>query len=548
MMKKLLIALALFCAPAAAIGQQLGPGQVWGNSTAAPRNPRGEALSAIIDRAITSTRGSILFRGVAGWVGAAPGTSGFAWVSNGAGADPAYQVLPLVGGGTGSGTAGGARTNLGVAIGSNVEAWDSDLDCLAALASTGVVKRTGAGACSAGAVAISDLATGTQDTVIGYFGSTAASALSINNCANALTYSTATHTFGCNASTGTGTVMSVGSGNGLVGGPITSAGTLSIEQLNPGGRLTLASGVPVMTTDQAGATSIYYAPFAGKYVPIYNGTSMQLYPFTASDSDTVGLSIALGTNWAANTIYDVFIGLNSSTVTLCSGPAWTNSGAGTSARGSGAGTTQLALFKGLQTNAVSITCRFNNTTTFTCAANQCTYVGSFITNGSTGTIDFKFGSAASGGGAACLCVYNAYNQVSQRGTVQDSVSTYTYTTASYRQANASTGNQVNFLVGLAGGSITVMNSAQVFNSTGGVLAAAGIGIDSTTINSAQIQMAAQAPASTSASTTATYMGNPAPGFHYAARLEYSQVSGTTTWDGTAGVTGIQSGEVFLWQN
>lgn len=89
------------------------------------------------------------------------------------------------------------RTNLGLVIGTNVEAWDADLDCLAALSSTGVISRTGAGTCSAGALALSGLATGTQDTVIGYFGSTTASAISIPNCSGALTYATATHSFGC---------------------------------------------------------------------------------------------------------------------------------------------------------------------------------------------------------------------------------------------------------------------------------------------------------------------------------------------------------------
>lgn len=42
---------------------------------------------------IGSTRGSIVYRGASGWAALTPGTSGYALVSNGAGADPTYQAV-----------------------------------------------------------------------------------------------------------------------------------------------------------------------------------------------------------------------------------------------------------------------------------------------------------------------------------------------------------------------------------------------------------------------------------------------------------------------
>src|SRR3970040_2894557 len=43
----------------------------------------------------------------------------------------------------------------------------------------------------------------------------------------------------------------------------------------PGGRVTLVSGEPLMTSEQANKTAIYYTPYKHDLVPIYNGSWLE---------------------------------------------------------------------------------------------------------------------------------------------------------------------------------------------------------------------------------------------------------------------------------
>jgi hypothetical protein len=79
-----------------------------------------------------------------------------------AGAITLSTALTLLNGGTGATTTSGARANLGLAIGTDVQAWDTDLDAYSALTTTGVIQRTGTGTVTASnTIQITSLGVGT---------------------------------------------------------------------------------------------------------------------------------------------------------------------------------------------------------------------------------------------------------------------------------------------------------------------------------------------------------------------------------------------------
>lgn len=312
----------------------------------------------------------------------------------------------------------------------------------------------------------------------------------------------------------------------------------------PQGRLTLTSGTPVMASSVAAATTVFYTGASGKYVPTFDGVQTLMHPICATN--TAGpceLSVALGANWVTNANYDWFIGVNSSVVTLCTGPAWTSD----TARGTGAGTTELQQLDGLQTNKNSMTCRYGNATTFTCAVNQCTYVGTMRT-GAAGQTNFIYGASAAGGTAANFALWNAFNQVAVTTVVNDSTSNWTYTSATIRSLDNSTGNRVSFISGLAQDGIDVSigafalpvpNVASAFSNI-------GVALDSTSAfdRRAATQNPNPAPATTSVGiqlmTRNAYQ--PQIGYHFVQAVESSDGANANAVAG-----GATEGLLFLFR-
>jgi hypothetical protein len=300
--------------------------------------------------------------------------------------------------------------------------------------------------------------------------------------------------------------------------PINTASPSS--SFSPQGRLTLATGTPVMTTTQSAATTIYYTPYIGNQCPIYDGTQFTSLTFTELTNITTQSSTGNAGPAAVttNSNYDLFVWSNGGTATLTRGPAWSSA----TARGTGAGTTELTRVSGVPVNAYDIT---NGP-----AANRGTYVGTVRSDGSS-QINWNLGAVAAGGTAALLCVWNAYNRRRVKGLVGDSADSWNYTLATVRAANASDTLRASFVQGLQEDYFEARYNACVKNAGAATIVGVGIGYDLTTAVSGQKD--AIEATSVTLPLSGSY-GVQALGFHFMNACEWSNATGTSQWFGDNG--------------
>ena len=267
-------------------------------------------------------------------------------------------------------------------------------------------------------------------------------------------------------------------------------------------RLTLASGTPVTMTDETGATTVYAAPYTGNKIGLYNGSTWDIV--TSAE-----FSVALGTI-TSDQGYDVFCYNNAGTATL-ELTAWTNNTTRATA---------LVYQDGILCKTGALTRR---------------YLGSFLTTSTTETED----------SIANRYLFNYYHRKPRQMAILGS-STWNYTTATWRQANASTSNQLNFFVGVVEDSVTATLNSHCRNTSGAIKIANAIGLNTTSsvvftpvceisIPTANDQM----PMFISANTP------PALGKNYLAWLEWSQATGTTTFVGASGQAQSALTGIFL---
>ncbi len=286
----------------------------------------------------------------------------------------------------------------------------------------------------------------------------------------------------------------------------------------PGGRLTLTANTPVMTTGVSAQTTIRYTPYVHRFVPIYNGTAFVMTDILAELSQATTDATKSPAAVANNSNYDLFVWNDAGTIRCTRGPAWTSD----TARGTGAGTTELVQTQGVLLNAVAIT---NGP-----AAQRGTYVGTVRSNG-TASIDFTFGSLAAGGGASVLGLWNMYNRVQAVSDVRETTNGYTYNSTTVRAANASNNNRISFIVGVSeDAEIVQYQQRGTTGANASEYFTIGVGFDSTAT------MAADQASVTVAGNTVTgfpvvlYPTRPTIGWHFYQALEATGGLAATTFN------------------
>ena len=263
------------------------------------------------------------------------------------------------------------------------------------------------------------------------------------------------------------------------------------------GRLTLTTAVPVTTSDVTAAGTIYFTPYKGNKVGLYNGSTWDIITFTER-------SLALTAT--SGSVYDVFLYNNAGTPTLET-LVWTN----TTTRA-----TALVMQDG-------ILCKSGALTRL--------YVGTFYANGTNTTEDSY----------AKRFLWNNYNRVVRPvyKAITNGSGSYAYAGTSYRQMDANAAHQVEWVTGWAEDAVAASVQMGMAQSDSG--AVFSIGIDSTT--------AAHAKAAIITQWLAGYtpgLGTPSPsinfipdaGYHKACAIEKC-IAGTVThycnWNGNQSI-------------
>lgn len=259
-------------------------------------------------------------------------------------------------------------------------------------------------------------------------------------------------------------------------------------------RLTLTTNVPVTTSDVTAAGTLYWTPYKGNKITLFDGSGNPgVYELTQK---SLSLSLTSGS------VYDIFAYNNSGTPTLES-LVWSSATARATA---------LALNKGMYVKS---------------GDNTRVYLGTILASGTNQTEDSE----------SKRYVFNYYNRVLRKLKAKDTTNSWAYTTASYREINAGTTygtSRVGLCIGYSEDIVSAIVTGVGTASSGNPSIAAGIGLDSAT-NVADINSPVVLTSVVGDAAHAWWSGYPGIGLHYLAALEYGGTNVTMYGDNGASV-------------
>ena len=284
---------------------------------------------------------------------------------------------------------------------------------------------------------------------------------------------------------------------------ISATGTTSVQSNNIGmacGRLTLTSNVAVTTDVVLTNTMLYYTPYAGNTIALFDGESWLVFTFSE-------LSLATAA-WTANKNSDIFMHADNGIPTL-ERQEWTDNT-----------NRAVQIFKqdGVYVKAGNPTRR---------------YLGTVRTGPSTGVLEDGFRKRL---------IWNYYNRVRRPVLATDTTDSWTYTSSAWRQANNNPLNQVEIVCGAAEDGIDLYVAGL---GVGGTDPGVGIGLNTTTSVSL-LSGITPGPSATNAYNrlTWTYVSE---GYHFYAWIERGNAGMTFYGDGGQNVSfGVQFGIGGTW--
>jgi hypothetical protein len=263
------------------------------------------------------------------------------------------------------------------------------------------------------------------------------------------------------------------------------------------------SGTPVTTSDVTAASTIYLTPYTGNTIALYESATGEWIEVRSGEVSLSLSALTSGKN------YDVFAYLKADNTLGLALSAWTNDTTRTDT---------VSRQDGVLVKDASQGYRL---------------VGTIRTTGTTTTED----------SVSKRFVWNVANRVPRLLQVTESTGSWSYSTGSYRAANNNAANCFEWVAGDA--QLIEITARALTSSTSISTAAAGVGIDSTSVQSAQV-FGCDIPSSGFAiQHSAIYRGYPAVGYHKATWLEYGGANQTWYGHPSAAYQSGMIGEVMV---